>query len=435
MALSLAKAAPLKPEIKLAQALSEFEAVLPDDQKTKLRTYRGQSPPNPTDVMRFTAEIDRDAGRNRKSRQCVGTRLTNVLQSIQQFSTVVDLIVGSSQSQIAGAIWGTVKLSLQLASTFSSYFDQLSALFMRIGLTCPRYQDFGLLYPKSTRLQSALCDYFVVIVCLCKEAVLFLKKPFWSQLSSSMLKPFESEFGKFQQDLKSLASAIREEVSLASNQEQQNEVQEMSRFRKNFADTSSQELQEVRTWRRRKAELRLLNACSTYNHENAWKQARKRGNTNWICHDDGYKQWKQGTASSTLWCTGKLGSGKTVLTANVVEDLKINTAAAVAYFFCRHHEAESLKTRTIIGSIARQIFDDIKSDIANEIPEMKPATMIDTDQILDFLQELLPSNSHKYIIVVDGLDECEETEIRLLLQCLKQLLLPKTVFKYTVPAG
>lgn len=114
MALSFTKAAPLKPEIKLAQALSEFEAVLPDDQKIKFRTYRGRSPPNPTDVMRFTAEIDRDASRNRKSRQCVGTRLTNVLHATQQFSTVVDLIIGNSQSQIAGAIWGTVKISLQV---------------------------------------------------------------------------------------------------------------------------------------------------------------------------------------------------------------------------------------------------------------------------------------------------------------------------------
>lgn len=114
MALSLAKAAPLKPEIKLAQALSEFDAILSDDQKTRLRDYRGQSPPNPTDVIRFTAEIDRDNSRNRKSRQCVGTRLTNVLQGVQQFSSVVDSIVGSSQSQIAGAIWGTVKLSLQV---------------------------------------------------------------------------------------------------------------------------------------------------------------------------------------------------------------------------------------------------------------------------------------------------------------------------------
>ena len=114
MALLLAKAGPLKPEIKLAQALSEFEAVLADDQKTKFRTYRRQSAPNPTDVMRFTAEIDRDTSRNRKSRQCVGTRLTSVLHAVQQFSTLVDQIVGSSQSQIAGAIWGTMKMSLQV---------------------------------------------------------------------------------------------------------------------------------------------------------------------------------------------------------------------------------------------------------------------------------------------------------------------------------
>lgn len=113
MALSLAKAA-LNPEIKLIQALSEFEAVLPDDQKAQLRIYRRQSPPNPTDVMRFTAEIDRDASRNRKSRQCVGTRLMNVLHAVQQFSTSVDFIVGSSQSQIAGVIWGTIKISLQV---------------------------------------------------------------------------------------------------------------------------------------------------------------------------------------------------------------------------------------------------------------------------------------------------------------------------------
>lgn len=88
--------------------------MLPDEQKTKLRTYRGQSSPNPTDVMRFTAEIDRDPGRNRKSRQCVGARLTNVLHTVQQFATVVDFIVGSSQSQVTCAIWGVVKVSLQV---------------------------------------------------------------------------------------------------------------------------------------------------------------------------------------------------------------------------------------------------------------------------------------------------------------------------------
>lgn len=114
MALSLSKAAPLKPSIQLAQALSEYEAILSDNQKAKLRIYRGQKPPAPADVMRFTAEIDRDMYRNRKSRRCFGPRLTNVLQAVQQFSTVVDVFIGGAQSMVASGIWGVLKVSIQV---------------------------------------------------------------------------------------------------------------------------------------------------------------------------------------------------------------------------------------------------------------------------------------------------------------------------------
>ena len=112
MALSNSKSASSRPEIELDQVLSEFDAILTEDQKTTLSTYRGQSPPSPDDVMRFTAAIDRNA--SRKSGQLVGTRLSNVLHSIQQFSTVKSLIVGTSQQYLASAIWGTVKISLQV---------------------------------------------------------------------------------------------------------------------------------------------------------------------------------------------------------------------------------------------------------------------------------------------------------------------------------
>jgi hypothetical protein len=115
MAVALRNAAPLKPEIQFVQALSEYEAILTDDQKTKFRTYHRQQPPNATDVMRLTAEIDRE-NNHRKGRRCVGPRLTNILQAVQQFSTIVDTIVGSSQSQIACAIWGVLKMSIQVTS-------------------------------------------------------------------------------------------------------------------------------------------------------------------------------------------------------------------------------------------------------------------------------------------------------------------------------
>ena len=113
MALALRKAAQLKPEIRLAQALSEYEAILADDQKAKLRVYRSQPAPDGIDVMRLTAEIDRDNG-NRRSRRCFGPRLTSFLHTVQQFAPVADTILGASQSLIASSIWGTLKVALQV---------------------------------------------------------------------------------------------------------------------------------------------------------------------------------------------------------------------------------------------------------------------------------------------------------------------------------
>jgi hypothetical protein len=43
------------------------------------------------------------------------------LQAVQQFSTIVDTMVGGSQSQIACAIWGVVKMSIQVKSL--QYFN------------------------------------------------------------------------------------------------------------------------------------------------------------------------------------------------------------------------------------------------------------------------------------------------------------------------
>ena len=119
MSLALAKAAKLRPEIRLAQALSEFEASLVDDQKTVYReSIQGLTTPGPREVGRFTAEVDLNAQR-RKSRQCIGPRLARFLQAVQQFCIVVDIAVGGSQSQIGCAVWGVVKFSLQVSQKYS----------------------------------------------------------------------------------------------------------------------------------------------------------------------------------------------------------------------------------------------------------------------------------------------------------------------------
>ncbi|KAL9122299.1 MAG: hypothetical protein Q9187_001147 [Circinaria calcarea] len=260
MALALANAARPKPEVSLTQALHEYNAILTDEQKRLLQSHHGH--PDASAVITLTVDIDRKNS-GRRSR-CVGTRLITFLESVQQFTTIVDTFA-SSNPDIAALVWGGVKLALLAANNFTSFFDKLSTLFMNIGSTCPRFTQFGLLYPSSIGLQRALCDYYAIIIQLCKRSIEFSRKPGLSQFATTFLSPFEAQFGKFIKDLESFGQVVRDEISLASKQVQREEARlqviergEASMFRSlgtKFRDRASQERKEAREWRLQ-AELR-----------------------------------------------------------------------------------------------------------------------------------------------------------------------------------
>ena len=413
MALVIRSAASLKPGIRLAQAISEYEAVLQDSEKAEFRSLRAGRPPDVSDVMAVTAAIDRNNS-HRRSRRCFGPRLTNVLESVQQFSTIVDILVGGSQSLTASAIWGTVKMTLKITSSFASYFDNLSALFMSIGRSCPRYQEYGLLYPTSPRLQNSLCEYFCAVVVLCRKAILFIRKPIYTQLSSAVLKPFKTEFGPLEVQLKDLAHSLREEASLASKQE-------LSVVRTTLEGKISCDIELTRQLHWQTKKMRLLDACTTYNHRAAWKRARKAGTSSWILDEPAYKRWLSESTSNVLWCTGKLDAGKTVITANLVEETMIKSSGAlVSYFFCTHDDAESLKARTILGSLANQLLALLPPDIFHHIDTTSTGAL-DEDEIVYMLLKLLPECGTCFVIL-DGLDECVDSELGMLLESLQKML-------------
>jgi ankyrin repeat domain-containing protein 50 len=415
MALAVRGAAPLKPAIRLAQTISEFQAVLSDDQKAELRMIRAGQPPSVSDVMKVTASIDRENSR-RTSRRCVGPRLINILGSVQQFSTVVDVIIGGSQNLLASAIWGTLKMTLQLTCSFATCFDELSMAFMDIGRTCPRLQEYGILYPKSVRLQNALCEYFCLIVELCKTAVLFTSKSIISQISDTIVKPFSTEFGKFQTHLSHLALAIRDESALASQQSQSLENQENAGFRSRFSRKFDRELQETIAHRNLKRKYGFLSSCSTYNHQQAWKRARKAGTSTWLFDTVAYQEWVRGLSPKVLWCTGILGAGKTVTTANLVEEITTkNPNARVGFFFCNFDEAESLKARTIVGSLTSQLLSKSEPVIFDSVED---EASYDAYQLAATCAKMLVSSEEPCFVIVDGLDECDRIELDQLFECL-----------------
>lgn len=111
------QAARLKPEIRLAQAISEFGALLDGKHLATFKTFRTQTPLTTNGVIRLTEEINRDGSRLHRAWRPYGTRLLKVLDQLQVLVKAGDLLVGGSQNMIASGVWAAVRVSLQVRET------------------------------------------------------------------------------------------------------------------------------------------------------------------------------------------------------------------------------------------------------------------------------------------------------------------------------
>ena len=282
---------------------------------------------------------------------------------------------------------------------------------MIVGRSAPRYENMALLYSRSRALQSHLSEYFIVVVRLCHQLLKFTKK---STLGRLVSFPSDIDMRKYQSELDQWSSAIKEEVTLLMGQgikEQSSSLKALLKF------------SDLETHRRRvNAHARVLDWCSTYDYQTTWKEIRKSGNATLFSQNAQYQEWKTHADSCTFIYTGKLGSGKSVLLANIVDDLNLHVQSArypVAYFFCRHDISESLNAHIVIGSLARQLLRPIPdlSMVQNLID--KTTLVSDAESILGILRHALPPHFKAYF-VLDGLDECENHQRQVLTEYLRK---------------
>ncbi|KAF2398507.1 hypothetical protein EJ06DRAFT_544172 [Trichodelitschia bisporula] len=399
-------------QARLADAVAAFERDLSDQEKAILRSS-GTAPPEISDVMKLTATMDDIANKGKDGGgKCIGPRLVNFLQAVQQFAVVGDVIVGGSQNLIACGVWSIVRTALLMTVNISNYRDKLSTLFMNAGRSAPRYQSMALLYHRSALLQSHMSEYFLVVVDLCRWLLKFNKKTSLGRAASSLSA---SDLDKYQSGLEKWAQAIKEEVNFLGVEKIEQEAREGSQFRALFVRSRNLKREHAN-------KLRLLDLCSKYDHVTTWKQTRVIGNTGLFNQTPEYSSWKHATVSSTLIFSGKLGSGKSVLLANIVDDLHLHGTGkdfTIAWFFCRHDISDSLKARTVIGSLARQLLK--KKDVSNALQLLDEAVLaLDSEDILGLLKGT-HSSADKVYFVLDGLDECDAAERRELIGSLQVL--------------
>lgn len=285
----------------------------------------------------------------------------------------------------------TLAILLKIATNYVSYFEKLSTLFMRLGTSWALHEDFAHLFPRSELLQTYFCEYLVVLMKLCNKIVVFGQKNTVAQLFSSIGSSFDSEFGTIQEELDQWGCLIQ----------QQSQV---------MAIKLATGAEESRSHDLKQRILRRLCPCQN-DFETRWRRQRKKGTCDWIFDTRKFKEWKSIQRSATLCVSGKLGSGKTVTMANIVARMDLEQPCAHA--FCATQEPSSLKATSILGSVAFNLLDHLPPGaMAWENAEQFDAmiNVFDPESIVNFVLALLPMD-RRYIIIVDGLEDCADADI------------------------
>jgi ankyrin repeat protein len=287
---------------------------------------------------------------------------------------------------------------------------------MDIGHSVPRCEALASLYPRCTQLRSFLAEYFILVVQLCHQLLKFSQRSSFQQFTSALK---DSELSTFKSELSRWGKLMDERMTVLMATTVETEARKNSRFR----DFSSKQSKQIIRQQEQATRTRILQFCSRYDHITTWKQTRKIGNSVAFKQSSEYRRWRDEVGSCTLLCKGTLGSGKSVLLANIVDDLHIHTQKediATAYFFCRYDISDSLKARTIIGSLVRQLLSTV-SDLTTAIESYDENVLAeDSDAILNMLLQAFPSKRKVYF-VLDGLDECDRSERLALAQCIQKL--------------
>jgi len=322
-----------------------------------------------------------------------------------------------SSSKITGLI---NRGSLQVSVASLLFFKRLSELFLKVGKSSAITQDIVEIFPAFKELQDYMCEYLITLVSFCSKVIRALGKTTILQLASPFIGFFDKEASEFEKDLVHWSDAISTKASVLLSRQQVATANAVAKITRRLAPSLLPEEKKRNDLMLRSRHLQDRLCSRQKERVAAWRRQRKKGTATWIFEDATYKDWKSSSSSGFLWVQGKLGSGKTVLLANIVAELHTPSAKqrdeqganpVTAYFFCNHDRPDSNTYENIMGSIFQQIIShlDPGSMSVSKLDDylrQTPSPLLDTEAISTLTQSL-PRGEPTFIIL-DAIDECDE---------------------------
>ncbi|KAL6830834.1 hypothetical protein J3E69DRAFT_203459 [Trichoderma sp. SZMC 28015] len=419
----LSKRASLQAQRMMREAFMELERVITVSDRAQLKNLSLE------DVQQAALQVEKQLAASQSLRNM--RRLAPLFTGLGYYSQAIEVLCNGTP--YLPWLWAPIKLVLKISADYIEAFEQIIKVYSRLAEPLTRFSLFDRSFSNNVEVQNTLAVYYSDILKFHGEVYKFIRRNAWQRLFATSWGRFQRRFDNIFDDLKAHEDLVDKTVNAANLSEAKEmrekledwRQQEMAKFKKEEEERTSTEFRAV---------LSVLKVDETHQikvFDNLDSEAKQNpGSCSWILQQQKIRSWaKCERDTQFVVLHGVVGSGKSVLAAQIATFLRTSEQSLVAAHFCTYLYPESTDYNHIMRSLMIQI---IRSD-----PELitlsydwlvlkkKGPSNTVVEQLLRLLVEAmgaLPEKQKTLHIIIDGLDECDDSTIAGVVKTLDKLV-------------
>ncbi|KAK4075423.1 transcriptional regulator family: Fungal Specific TF [Trichoderma aggressivum f. europaeum] len=368
------------------------------------------------DVQQAALQVEKQLSASQSLRNM--RRLSPLFTGLGYYSQAIEVLCNGTPYM--PWLWAPIKLVLKISADYIEAFEQIIKVYSRLAEPLARFRLFDRSFSNNMEVQNTLAVYYSDILKFHGEVYKFVRRNAWQRLFATSWGRFQRRFDNIFADLKAHEDLVDKTVNAAN-------VSEAKEMREKLEDWRQQEMaklkkeEEERTSTEFRAVLSVLKVDETHQikvFDNLISEAnRNPGSCSWILQQSKIRSWARCERDTQFVVLhGFVGSGKSVLAAQIATFLRASEQSLVAAHFCTYLYPESTDYNSIMRSLMIQIIrlDPELITLSYDwlILKKKAPSNTVVEQLLRFLVEAmgaLPEKQKTLHIIVDGLDECDDS--------------------------
>ncbi|KAK4071005.1 uncharacterized protein Triagg1_6372 [Trichoderma aggressivum f. europaeum] len=321
-------------------------------------------------------------------------RLMPLFKGIEHYSKVIDVLCNGTP--YLPWIWAPVALILRVASEYVDAFEQIIKGYSQLAESLGRFELLGNAFIRDPDFQQTLAVFYADILQFHKHAYKFVRRSGWKLL-------FLTSWGRFQRRFDNILEDMKRHEALIDREANARNIAESKEMRQDIRRWREQSLEQVSNLDGEEAAKQYHSIISWLNmdesdqlaiFESISAEGRKHpGTCSWVLKNPKISSWLQSKPdTSVLWLQGTPGSGKSVISTQLVNFMEASNMFVILMQLLRKD-----------GDLVAHVYEEF-------VLGKKSPTVSALERLLQLLFRSIsnePSKAEYVWIILDGLDECE----------------------------